>query len=52
MLSQRDDEPALNELMRISRDDPDKKMRAQALFWLGQKDDPRVAKLINDRVSR
>jgi HEAT repeat protein len=52
VLSQRDDEPALNELMRISREDPDKKMRARALFWLGQKDDPRVAKMIGDRVLR
>jgi HEAT repeat protein len=52
VLSQRDDEPAFNELMRIARDDSDKRMRARALFWLGQKDDPRVAKLITDRVSR
>jgi hypothetical protein len=27
-------------------------MRAKALFWLGQKDDPRVAKMIGDRVLR
>ena len=52
VLSQRDDEPAFNELMRIARDDSDKRMRARALFWLGQKDDPRVAKLITDRLSR
>lgn len=52
VLSQRDDEPAFNELMRIAREDTDKRMRARALFWLGQKDDPRVAKLIGDRVSR
>ena len=52
VLSQRDDEPALNELMRIARDDSDKRMRARALFWLGQKDDPRVTKLIGDRVLR
>ena len=52
VLSQRDDEPAFNELMRIARDDSDKRMRARALFWLGQKDDPRVAKLIGDRLSR
>ena len=52
VLSQRDDEAAIDELMRISRDDPDKKMRARALFWLGQKDDPRVAKMIGDRVLR
>lgn len=52
VLSQRKDEAALDELFRIARDDSDKPMRARALFWLGQKDDPRVAKLISDRVSR
>ena len=50
VLSQRNDEAALNELMRIAREDSDKHMRARALFWLGQKDDPRVTKLIGDRV--
>jgi hypothetical protein len=52
VLSQRDDEAALNELLRIARDDSDKRMRGKAVFWLAQKDDPRVAKLISDRVSR
>jgi hypothetical protein len=52
VLSQRQDEAALNELMRIARDDSDRRMRARALFWLGQKDDPRVAKLIGDRLER
>jgi HEAT repeat protein len=52
VLSQRRDEAALDELLRIARDDGDRRMRARALFWLGQKDDPRVAKLISDRVSR
>jgi hypothetical protein len=52
VLSQRNDEAAFNELMRIARDDSDKRMRARALFWLGQKDDPRVAKLIQDRIER
>jgi HEAT repeat protein len=52
VLSQRDDEASLNELMRIARDDGDRQMRAKALFWLGQKDDPRVAKMIGDRVLR
>jgi len=50
VLSQREDEAALNELMRIANSDADKQMRARALFWLGQKDDPRVTKLIGDRV--
>jgi HEAT repeat protein len=52
VLSQRNDEAAFNELMRIAREDSDKRMRARALFWLGQKDDPRVAKMIGDRVLR
>lgn len=52
VLSQRRDEAALNELMRIAREDSDKRMRARALFWLGQKDDSRVAKLIADRLER
>ena len=52
VLSQRDDDAALNELMRIARDDSDRQMRSRALFWLGQKDDPRVTKMIGDRVLR
>jgi HEAT repeat protein len=52
VLSQRDDEAAMNELLRIARDDSDKRMRGKAMFWLAQKDDPRAAKLISDRVSR
>ncbi|HWL40074.1 MAG TPA: HEAT repeat domain-containing protein [Gemmatimonadaceae bacterium] len=52
VLSQRDDEPALNELLRIAKDDADRRMRARALFWLGQNDDPRVENLIGERLAR
>jgi HEAT repeat protein len=52
VLSQRSDDAAVTELIRIARDDSDRRMRGRALFWLGQKDDPRVTKLINDRLSR
>ena len=52
VLSQRSDEAALTELMRIAQDDSDKRMRAKAMFWLGQKDDPRVTKFIADRINR
>jgi HEAT repeat protein len=51
VLSQRDDDAAANELLRIARDDKDREMRKKALFWLAQKDDPRVEKLISDRVT-
>ena len=50
VLSQRDDNTAIDALMKIARDDPDTKMRSKALFWLAQKHDPRVAKLIGDLV--
>jgi HEAT repeat protein len=52
VLSQREDEAALTELMRIAQDDSDKRMRARAMFWLGQKDDPRVTKFIADRINK
>ena len=52
VLSQRNDQDALNELMRIAQSDSDKRMRSRAMFWLGQKDDPRVTKFIGDRISR
>jgi HEAT repeat protein len=51
VLSQREDQDALNELLRIAQSDSDKRMRSRAMFWLAQKDDPRVAKLISDRVT-
>lgn len=52
VLSQRDDEAALDELLRIARNDSDRGMRGKALFWLGQKDDPRVENLISERLTR
>ena len=50
VLSQRDEEAAIDELIRIARDDRDTEMRGKALFWLAQKDDPRIRKLIADLV--
>lgn len=52
VLSQRSDDAAIRELLRIAREDSSKEMRSRALFWLAQKDDPRVAKLIDERISR
>jgi len=48
VLSQRDDSTATDALMRIARSDPDHDLRRQAMFWLGQKHDPRVAKFLTD----
>ena len=48
VLSQRDDSAATDVLMRIARSDPEHDLRKQAMFWLGQKNDPRVAKFLAD----
>jgi HEAT repeat protein len=50
VLSQRHDEAAIDALLRIAREDGDTQMRGKALFWLAQKNDPRVTKLIADLV--
>jgi HEAT repeat protein len=52
VLSQRHEEAATSALISIARDDSDREMRKKALFWLAQKDDPRVTKFITDMVIR
>ena len=51
VLSQRDEESAIDALMNIARNDERRDMRSKALFWLAQKNDPRVAKMIADIVT-
>jgi HEAT repeat protein len=50
VLSQRDEDSATDALMNIARSDEDRAMRRKALFWLAQKNDPRVTKMIADIV--
>ena len=50
VLSQRDEAPATNALIGIARTDADHEMRKKALFWLAQKGDPQVTKMITDMV--
>jgi hypothetical protein len=38
--------------MDIARNDKDREMRSKAIFWLGQSRDPRVAKFLEDLISR
>ena len=52
VLSQRQDDAAVDALIRIAKEDGDKRMRGKALFWLAQKQDPRVMKLISDILAR
>ena len=49
-LSQRQDTPATDSLIDVARAEKDKRLRSKALFWLAQKDDPRVKKLLADLI--
>jgi HEAT repeat protein len=52
VLSQRRDSPALDKLIDVAQHDPEKSVRHQALFWLGQSKDPRALAFIRDLVTR
>jgi hypothetical protein len=52
VLSQRNDEAALQALITIAKEDPDRKVRGKALFWLAQKQDPRATQLISDILTK
>jgi TolA-binding protein len=42
VLSEKRDGAAIDRLMQIAKNDPDREMRKKAIFWLGQSNDPRV----------
>jgi len=48
LLSQRREAEATDKLIDIAQRDPDKERRKNAIFWLGQKKDPRAAKFLAD----
>jgi HEAT repeat protein len=48
--SQRREPAAVDKLMTIAKSDPNVEMRKKALFWLGQKNDPRVKQFIRDLI--
>ena len=50
--SQRDEPAAVDKLLEISKRDPDPELRKKALFWLGQSDDPRAAKALQDIIEQ
>jgi HEAT repeat protein len=50
--SQREEPAAVDKLLEISRRDPDPELRKKALFWLGQSDDPRAAKALQDIIEQ
>ena len=52
VFSQRHDREAVDKLMDIAKSDPDRDLRKQAIFWLGQSHDPRVKQFILDLINR
>jgi len=52
VFSQRREPAAIDKLMDIARNDPDRETRRKALFWLGQSKDPRVATMLSDIINR
>ncbi len=51
VLSQRGDSAAVDKLIDIARHDPDVELRKKAIFWLGQRDDPRVRQLLEEIIA-
>jgi HEAT repeat protein len=52
VFSQRRDREAVDKLMDIAKNDSDRDLRKQAIFWLGQSRDPRVQQFILDLINR
>jgi hypothetical protein len=52
VFSQRRERAAVDKLMQIARNDPDRDMRRKAMFWLGQSRDPRVLAFLSDIITR
>jgi len=52
VFSQRHEPAALDKLMYIAKNDPDRDVRRKALFWLGQSKDSRVSAFLSDIINR
>jgi HEAT repeat protein len=52
VLSESKDRVATDKLVAIAQNDSDIEMRKKALFWLGQKRDPRIRQIIQDIITR
>lgn len=50
--SQRRESGAVDKLMSVARGDPNIEMKKKALFWLGQKNDPRVRAFIQELINK
>lgn len=46
VFSRRDETAAVDKLMAIAQNDPDRELRTQAIYWLGRSKDPRVPEFL------
>ncbi len=51
VLSQRGESAATDKLIDIAKHDSDVELRKKAIFWLGQRDDPRVRQLLEELIA-
>jgi hypothetical protein len=52
VLSEAEERVATDKLIDIARRDPEVRYRKRALFWLGQKDDPRIQQLLLEILNK
>jgi HEAT repeat protein len=52
VLSQRHESAAVDKLIDLATNEPDRAIRAKAVFWLGQSRDPRAAKFLEERIAK
>jgi HEAT repeat protein len=52
VLSMRSERAAVDKLMEIARTEKDRSLKQKAIFWLGQSRDPRVAKFLEELISK
>lgn len=52
VFSQRRDRAAIDKLMDIAKNDPDREARRKAMFWLGQSRDARVSAFLSEMINR
>ncbi|HYD51538.1 MAG TPA: HEAT repeat domain-containing protein [Gemmatimonadaceae bacterium] len=52
VLSESDERAATDKVVDIARNDPDVRMRKRALFWLGQRNDPRIQQLLLEIINK
>jgi HEAT repeat protein len=47
-----DDRASTDKLIEIARKEPNRELRKKAIFWLGQKDDPRVKQILLEIINQ